>query len=156
GVSWVQYRLDGAQSAQLAPGSPGLTKLVTGEGTHMFETRAQDVAGNMSQWRVQERGIDSTQPAGTSIPPAANSRTNTRTFTLSGDDPLPGSGVATIEYTIDGVAGTPLPGNGTITVASDGTHTIWHRVIDAAGQASPGVSTTFTIDTVAPVNTSGA
>ena len=71
-------------------------------------------------------------------------------------DPLPGSGVTSIEYKVDGGAVQTLPGNGTVSVVGDGPHTIWHRVLDVAGQASAGITNSFRVDTVAPANTSPA
>jgi hypothetical protein len=152
GVDYMQYRL-GGQAIQL--GHPGDTVVVSGEGLTNIETRAVDLVGNTSAWRRQTVKIDTTVPVDTTALIPAPGWTNTRTLTFSGTDDPTGSGVATIEYEVDGTPGTVASG-GTVLLASDGNHTINHRVVDVAGQASDWVQTQVKIDTVAPANTSAA
>jgi hypothetical protein len=149
GVDTVQWRLDGALSAAQPSGAP---VTISGEGVHTLETRATDFNGNVSAWLEQTISIDSTAPTDTTTLPAA--WTNTRSFTLSGTDDT--SGVATIQYQLDGGATQAVAGGGSITLPSDGSHTIRRRVLDVAGQASSWVLKTVKVDTVAPVNTSPA
>jgi hypothetical protein len=153
GVDYVQYRIDGVLSTK-KPSSTLVT--VTGDGPHTFETRAADLAGNVSAWRLQTVRIDTVQPADTSAMPAAGAWTNTRSFVMTGSDASPGSGVATVEYQIDGGSTLTVADGGTVTLPSDGAHTIWHRVIDGAGQASPATLSSLKVDTVLPANTSAA
>jgi hypothetical protein len=149
GVDTVQWRLDGALSAAQPSGA---TVTISGEGVHTLETRATDFNGNVSAWLEKTISIDSTAPIDTTALPSG--WTNTRTFTLSGTDDT--SGVATIQYQLDGGTTQAVAGGGSVTLPSDGSHTIRRRVLDVAGQASSWVLKTVKIDTVAPVNTSAA
>jgi hypothetical protein len=159
GVDHVEWRLDGAP---IVSGASGSVVTVSGDGSHRLETRAVDLVGNTSGWRLQLVKIDTVVPVDASVLPP--DWANTRTFTLSGVDgnPTPGvvtSGVDKIEYQIDGgtVTTTSAPSGAlAITLTSDGTHTIGHRIIDLAGQASAWKTDTVKIDTIVPVNTSGA
>jgi hypothetical protein len=149
GVDYVQWRLDGV----LSSGRPsGTTVTITGDGAHELETRAVDLVGNTSAWRSQTVRIDTAIPTDTTSLPEGWAAT--RDFALSGDDAT--SGVATIEYQLDGGATQTVANRGTASFASDGSHTLRRRVIDAAGQATPWTLTTLKIDTVLPTNTSAA
>jgi hypothetical protein len=149
GVNYVQWRLDGLLTA---PSPSGSTVYISGEGDHELETRAVDFNGNTSAWRAQTISIDTVAPTDLTTLPTGWS--GTRSFTLSGSDGT--SGVAAIEYQLDGGATQTVANDGTITLPSDGSHTIRRRVLDAAGQASGWVLKTVRIDTVVPANTSAA
>ncbi len=151
GVDYVQWRLDGVLSTKRPTGT---VVTISGDGSHTLETRAADLAGNLSAWRSQTVRIDSAVPSDTSAMPAAGAWSNTRSFVLSGTDAT--SGVATIEYQLDGGGTLTTTNGGSVTLPSDGAHTINHRVLDAAGQATPWVLSSVQIDTVLPVNTSAA
>ncbi len=148
GVKEIQWRVDGLPKQVDA----GPTKLIqiTGEGVHHLETMAIDVAGNETAWRSQYFRIDQTVPTDTTDVPA--DWQHTTTFTLSATDAH--SGVAEIEYTVDG--GPLLHGtNGQVVdVGGDGTFTITTRAIDNAGHAAPPRTHTLKVDTVLPANTS--
>ena len=58
-----------------------------------------------------------------------------------------GSGMATIEYQLDG--GTWTTG-ANITVSSDGSHTVLFRAIDAAGNTTLSSASSFQLDQAAP------
>jgi len=151
GVDYLEFRQGGQSIQHKAPGS---TVVVSTEGTTNVETRAVDLNGNRSNWRLQQVKIDTTVPVDTTVLIPAPDWTDTRTVTFSGTDDPTGSGVASVEYTVDGTPGTVAAG-GTVTLASDGNHTISHRVVDVAGQASDWVQTQIKVDTVDPLNTSG-
>ena len=73
-------------------------------------------------------------------------------ITLSGTDTL--SGIAEIEYRINGGAAQHATNGQAVDVGLDGTITIAHRAIDVTGQASALKTDTLRVDTVLPVNTS--
>ena len=153
GVDYMEYRLDGVNIQRAAVGS---TLTVTGDGVHNLETRAYDLLGNVSAWRPQQIKIDTTVPVDTSVIAAAPAWSSSRDFTLSGTDASPGSGVDHIEYQLDGGTSLQVAGGGLVTLPSDGDHTINHRVVDFAGQASGWRLTAVKVDSVSPVNTSAA
>ena len=152
GVDYMEYRLGGQAIQRKAPGS---TIVISAEGLTNVETRAVDLVGNTSAWRRQAVKIDTTVPVDTTVLTATPGWLNSRTITFSGTDDPTGSGVANIEYELDGTPGTVANG-GTVTLPSDGNHTINRRVVDAAGQASDWVQTQVKVDSVNPVNTSAA
>ena len=97
--------------------------------------------------------IDGTLPADTTALPTDWS--NSRTLTLSATDAT--SGVAQIEYKINGAAAVQVASDtASITLPSDGTFTIAHRVYDVAGQLTSYKTDTVKVDTVVPALTSAA
>jgi len=71
------------------------------------------------------------------------------TFTGSPSDPAPSSGIASTQYVLDG--GAPQSGS-SVTVSTDGTHSVYFTTQDVAGNASaPSATDTVKIDTVPPV-----
>ena len=149
GLDHMEWRLDGRP---IARGASGSVVAITGDGVHSLETRALDVAGNASGWKAQTIRIDTTVPDDTTAAPAGWS--HSRTIDVTGGDAT--SGVASVEFQRDGGATQTGPSGTTAAFASDGTHTLAHRVIDQAGQASPWVTSTLRIDTVLPVDTTAA
>jgi hypothetical protein len=148
GVEVVQWRIGTA----IQSSGSSATVTITGEGPHYIETRARDVAGNYSAWRGQWVRIDSVQPVDTSSIPHGWTKTNA--FTLSGTDGT--SGMASMEYMVDGAAASSVANGTAIPALADGDHTIVHRAVVAAGQASDWITDTVKIDTVNPANTSPA
>jgi hypothetical protein len=153
GVDHMEYRIGGINIQRAAVGS---TVTITGDGSHTIETRAYDLLGNVSTWREQTVDIDTVVPVDTSALTPAPGWTNSRTVTLSGTDAPPGSGLDKIEYQVDGGPSQFVADNGTVTLPSDGDHTIRHRALDVAGQASGFTRTSLKVDSVNPVNTSAA
>jgi hypothetical protein len=151
GVDYMEYRLDGGNIQQAPEGS---TVLVTDDGVHDLETRAYDLLGNVSAWKPQTISLDKTVPVDTSDITVAPAWSTSRAFVLSGTDAT--SGVASISYQVDGGSIQTVSNGGTVTLPSDGNHTIRHRVNDVAGQASGWVLSSVRIDSVAPANTSAA
>ena len=69
---------------------PAARFTVSTDGQHEIQTRATDLAGNTSAWKIQTLKVDQTLPEVTTTVPAA--WTHTRTVTLSASDAT--SGVA--------------------------------------------------------------
>jgi hypothetical protein len=151
GVDYTEYRIGGVNIQRAAVGS---IVTITGDGPHTIETRAYDLLGNVSTWREQTVDIDTVVPVDTSAITPAPAWTNTRNIVLTGTDPPPGSGIDKIEYQVDGGASQYVVSGGSVTLPSDGDHTIRHRALDVAGQASGWTLSSLKVDTVNPVNTS--
>jgi hypothetical protein len=93
---------------------------------------------------------DTTAPAATITPPTSPTNDSTPAFGLDSNE--------TPELFICAIDAAPGPYSACSdpyepTTLSDGTHTIYVRAVDAAGnvEATPGDSATVTVDTVAPV-----
>jgi hypothetical protein len=152
GVASVEYRLDdGAWTPYTAPVA------VTAAGMHMLHYRATDVAGNVSPEGMAHFTVvksDTTAPvvsasvAGTQD--ADGHYVGKAVVTVTASDA--GSGVASVEYRVDGGAWTaytaPVP------VAVAGAHTVEFRAADVAGNTAPVGGVAFTVvaggDTAAP------
>jgi hypothetical protein len=145
GVERVEWRLDGQPVQSGATGS----FTISSDGVHELETRAFDVAGNGSAWRAQTIRIDRTVPTDTTDLPSG--WYGSRTFSLDATDAH--SGVADIEYTINGGPVQHGQPDDLVDLGADGTFEVRRRVLDVAGQASTWATDTFTVDTVDPVDT---
>lgn len=145
GVDRVEWRIDGEP---VQTGTSG-NLTISADGIHELETRAVDVAGNASAWRLQTIRIDRAVPTDTTAIPAGWH--GSRTFRLEATDAH--SGVADIEYTIDGGPVQHGQPDDLVDVGADGTFVIRRRVLDNAGQASTYMTDTLRVDTVDPVDT---
>jgi hypothetical protein len=138
GMFAMQWELDGAPAATEPVGT---VVAVTGDGTHTLRTRAVDVARNASGWATQTIKIDSVKPTDTTTVPAAVAY-GTK-ITISGSDSL--AGIDSVEWELDGVAGNG-PGGSQVGLGGTGPHTLRHRVIDRAGNASDWKTDSVTVD----------
>ncbi len=149
GVASYECRIDaGSWAACVSPH----TTASLGDGSHTFEVRAIDNAGNTDTtpdsytWTV-----DATAPTTTiSAQPSNPDNDTTPTFQFSGTD-IGGSGVASYECRIDAGAWAACVSPHTTAILAAGSHTFEVRAIDNAGNtdASPD-SYTWTLDTTAP------
>jgi len=155
GLRWVEWRVDGGPVTR---GAAPLQATVSGNGTHIFETRAIDAAGNASGWRSENVKIDKVDPTNTTTTPAPEV-SNPYTVAVTGTDAE--SGLALVKWRVDGVEQSGAPGS-IATVSGAGTHTLETKVIDTAGRESAWRTDTVTInialnnDTTAPLDTSTA
>ncbi len=152
GVASVEYQLDGGTwAAYSAP------VVVSAVGTHMLHYRATDVAGNVSPEGMAHFTVvrsDTTAPAvSASVAGPQDTDGNyvgKATVTVTASDA--GSGVALVEYKVDGGAWTAY--TAPVAVSAVGAHTVGYRARDVAGNASPEGSVSFTVvaggDTTAP------
>ncbi|RSM46980.1 copper-binding protein [Amycolatopsis balhimycina DSM 5908] len=154
GVASVEYQLDGGTWTTYA--GPVVVSTV---GAHMLHHRATDVAGNtsaegMAHFTVVARPGDTTPPAVTasitgSQDPSGN-YVDVATARITATDA--GSGVASVEYQLDGGAWTAYTAPVAVTAA--GMHMLHYRATDVAGNVSPEGMAHFTVvksDTTAPV-----
>ena len=147
GVATVQYALD---AGQLTPYT-GAGIVVSTLGTHTLNVTVTDTAGNIGTatrtWS-QISSPDHTKPTGTiTLAGTLNGSTykGLVTVTITGNDGPNGSGIGSINYTLDGAAQPAQPNQNSYTfpVASAGTHTVVATVTDMAGNVSTAVTKTW-------------
>jgi hypothetical protein len=121
---------------------------ITADGTYTLQTRAVDVAGNLSAPRSETVKVDGTAPANTTPRPAAAWLNTPYATTVAGTDA--GSGVARVEWKLDdpNAAAQTTPA---VSVPAPGSHHLYTRVVDNAGNASDWRDDSFGIDRTAPV-----
>lgn len=110
--------------------------LVLADGSPSLQLRAVDAAGNVSAVVERAFKIDRVVPSASAVVDTA-----ARKVTLSGADAEPGSGVAGLEYRVDGAeAWTPAEGAGAEVTVGAGAATVEYRAVDAAGNVSAAQS----------------
>ena len=154
GVATVESRLDGGAWTTY---SEPLT--VNESGAHTVSYRATDEAGNMSEPESVSFTVAEPQPADTTAPEtsadvagkrdAAGAYVGSATVTVSAQDA--GSGVATVEYSLDGAPYAAY--TGPVEVDQPGDHTVAYRATDNAGNTSEPRSVSFTVVEPAPEDT---
>lgn len=149
GVNTIEYAIgaDGAWQAYTGP------VMVHGAGTHTVRYRATDRAGNTAAVKSVEFTVVAAPPQDTTPPATGVTVAGTRnsdgayvgdaTVTVSADDGHGGSGVAGIEYSLDG--GPYLAYTGPVVVDRAGRHTVAYRASDNAGNTSEPLTVSFTV-----------
>jgi hypothetical protein len=115
-------------------------------GSHTFQVRQTDTAGNAGPAASYTWMIDTTPPAAPSItanPPALTSSTSA-SFSFTGE------AGASFSCQLDGGAFTGCPSPKTYSGLAPGSHTFQVRQTDTAGNTGPTAAFTWTIDTTAP------
>jgi hypothetical protein len=152
GVAGYECKLDsGAFAACASPKSyTGLA-----DGTHTFQVRAVDAAGNSDatpatyMWTVDATAPDTTITAHPNNPSASANAG----FSFTGDDGS-GTGVASFQCRLDAGAFNACASPLTLTGLSDGAHTFQVRAVDNVGNADSTPATfTWAVDTTAPETT---
>ncbi|MFJ3821922.1 OmpL47-type beta-barrel domain-containing protein [Streptomyces nodosus] len=151
GVATIEYSLD---DAAFTPYSEPVE--VTGAGRHSLAYRATDKAGNTSPVKTLEFTVATTAPEDTTPPETSATVSGTKddsgnfvgtaTVTVTASDTE--SGVAGIEYALDGAAYAPYPAP--VEVSDTGPHTLAYRATDKAGNTSPVKSVEFTVVAAPP------
>jgi cytochrome c len=144
-VARTEYQLDGATTwtAYAAP-IP-----VTGDGTHEVRFRSVDEAGNVEATKSVPVKIDTTAPMTTATfaPPSDGGwHAGAVPVTLTSTDA--GSGVSTVEWSLDGGPWTPY--TQPVDVTGDGEHELLYRATDKAGNAETLKSAVLRIDGNSP------
>ncbi|PXY27348.1 OmpL47-type beta-barrel domain-containing protein [Prauserella muralis] len=146
GVDTIEYEIDDT-------GFQPYTGPVTVDriGDHTVQYRATDLAGNTSEtgstpFRVVEPTPDDTTPPEVTAQVSGDQNDEggyigSATVTLNATDA--GSGVAGIEYNLDGAGYQPY--TAAVQVSEVGEHTVTYRATDNSGNTSPEGSTTFTV-----------
>ena len=121
------------------------------EGSHTFEVRATDAAGNTDPTPATRTwNVDTVAPA-TSIDTAPADPTNDTdpSFAFSSNEPS-----STFECSLDGAPFAPCTSPETYSVLAEGAHTFDVRATDPAGNVDPTAAThAWTLDTTAPDTT---
>ncbi|MEO3770507.1 plastocyanin/azurin family copper-binding protein [Micromonospora sp. B9E7] len=146
GVDTVEYQVD---DTSFTPYTEPVR--VTAIGDHSVQFRATDQAGNTSavgsvSFRIVEPGEEDTTPPVVAATLAGDrdgdgNYVGTATATLTATDA--GSGVATIEYSLDGAAFTAYTTPVVVTAA--GMHMLHYRATDVAGNTSAEQMSHFTV-----------
>lgn len=151
GLAGAQCRLDhGAWGACDSASAHGLTSLTNG--SHVFEARGVDTAGNASVAISRSFQVDVSLPTCsiTSGPVVWSDSANVDFGFACADN----ESVAGVECEVDGAWGACSGGaNHSLAGLADGSHAFAVRAIDPAGNVGAPVSRTFTVDTVPPVLT---
>jgi hypothetical protein len=115
-------------------------------GSHTFQVRQTDVAGNLGLAASYTWMIDTTPPAAPAITanPPALSNSRAPSFSFTGE---PG---ATFQCQLDGGGFSACTTPKAYASVADGSHTFQVRQIDTAGNTGPNASYTWTIDATAP------
>jgi hypothetical protein len=148
GVSGFECRLDSEPFGEC--NSPNVLSGLA-DGSHTFEVRAFDGAGNRDATPAAYTWtVDTSAPTVTiqSEPPSV-SASREATFTFGGEDG-DGSGVARFECSIDGAAFSTCSSPKTYTGLADGSHNFEVKSIDGVGNTSDPASYDWTVDATAP------
>jgi hypothetical protein len=119
------------------------------DGPHTIEVYGVDAVGNVGASISTSFTVDTTGPTLTitSAPPATITG-HTATVAFTSDDPA-----STTWCSVDGATATTCVSPGVFGGLADGAHTIALHGVDGLGNTGPTVSTSFTVDTTAPVVT---
>jgi plastocyanin len=158
GVATVEYELD---DLGFQPYTAPFT--VTAVGDHAVQYRATDVAGNVSEVGSVAFTVVAAGPSDTTPPVVTSQVSGDRnpageylgaaTVTITATDP--GSGVARVEYNVDGGAFAAY--TAPVVVSTAGAHMVHFRATDVAGNTSAEQMASFTVvarpepDTAPPV-----
>ncbi|TYC03947.1 DUF1349 domain-containing protein [Micromonospora sp. WP24] len=145
GLAGTEYQLDGAQSWTTYTGPVP----VSGDGEHELRFRSTDKAGNVEATKTAAVKIDATAPVTSATFAPANDEgwhDGTIPVVLTSTDA--GSGVKTVEWSLDGGAWTPY--SEPVEVTGDGEHELLFRSTDSAGNAETLKSAVLRIDGTKP------
>ncbi|MGC4767724.1 ThuA domain-containing protein [Micromonospora sp. DT44] len=145
GLASTEYQLDGA-TAWTAYSAP---VAISGDGEHELRFRSTDKAGNVESTKTVTVKIDATAPVTTATFAPANDagwHNGTIPVVLASTDA--GSGVKTVEWSLDGGAWTPY--TTPVEVTGDGQHELLYRSTDKAGNVETLKSAILKIDGTKP------
>jgi hypothetical protein len=115
-------------------------------GSHTFQVRQTDLAGNTGPNVSYAWSIDLTAPTAPTITASPPALSNTRAPSFS----YTGEAGATFQCQLDGAGFGSCPSPKSYTNVADGSHTFQVHQTDAAGNVGPNASYTWTIDATAP------
>ena len=147
GLARMDWQIDGGP---VQSGTSGTVVTMSGDGTHTLATRAVDLVDDMSSWRVQQIRIDTSAPTNTTNAGSTGWSGTVRTVQVNATEPLDASGVARVEWELDGVPGSSTTVPAAVPVVGDGQHVLRTRAVDAVGNTSSWQTDNIWIDTVTP------
>ena len=123
-----------------------------GDGAHTLTATAVDTSG-LSAGDTRTVTVDNTPPAVTVTSPAGGSVSGTVAMTATSSDP--GSGVASVQFLVDGNAvatdtSAPYSATWNTTTATNGPHTITARATDGAGNTATSTSVSVAVNNGTP------
>ncbi|WP_433127336.1 ThuA domain-containing protein [Micromonospora sp. CA-240977] len=145
GLAGTEYQLDGATTwtAYTAP------VVVSGDGEHELRFRSTDKAGNVEETKTVSAKIDATAPVtSATFAPANDAGWHNGTIPVVLTSTDAGSGVKTVEWSLDGGEWTPY--TTPIAVTGDGQHELLYRSTDKAGNVETLKSAILKIDGTKP------
>jgi len=121
---------------------------IVDSGTYTIRVRATDPLGNVGAFTTTTFTIDRVAPASPTITasPANPSPSTAPSFSFTG-----GEATGTYQCQLDAGAWTTCTSPRVYSGVADGSHTFRVRSVDAATNASPAVTHTWTVDATAPV-----
>jgi len=127
----------------------------SGDGPHTLTATAYDTAGLTSS-DTRTVAVDNTPPTATVTAPSGGTVTGTVSITADSSDPAPGTGVASVQFLVDGnVVGTdtsaPYSTSWNTATTTNGSHAITVRATDGAGNTVVSAPVQVTVDNVTPV-----
>jgi hypothetical protein len=145
-----ECRLDGLP---FGPCSSPASYLAVPDGTHLFEVRAEDLAGNVDATAAAYAWTVDTDPPATIITSAPFDPSNvaTATFGFTASEP-----VTLFECSLDGAAFAPCTSPRGYTDLADGPHTFDVRARDTAGNTGAASRHAWSIGTQTPLTLIGA
>jgi subtilisin family serine protease len=154
GVTHVDF-YDGAALVGTDSSAPYSVPWTTSvDGPHTLTATAYDAAG-LSASDTRTVTVDNTAPTATVTSPSGGTITGTITVTADSSDPTPGSGVASVQFLVDGnVVGTdtsaPYSTTWNSATTSNGLHTIAARAADGSGNSATSPPVQVTVDNATP------
>jgi len=149
GVAGVQFKLDGANLGAedtTSPYSISWNTATTSSGSHTLTAVARDAAGNTTTATAVTVTVDNTAPTVSITAPTAGSTVkNTVSITAAATDNTGGTGVAKVEFYINGTLKTtatssPYTYSWDTTAAANGSYTLSAKAYDAASPANVATS----------------
>jgi hypothetical protein len=140
GITRYEWQVDGS------PVETTATATVTGEGTFTLSHRVGS-ATEWSAWRHEPIRIDKFLPSFSLGCPTGWQAVAAACTATANDS---GSGVARIEYVVDGALGSVAAASAQLSAPDDGAHPVFARAVDVAGRASQWVSGTLRQDRADP------
>ena len=150
GVAEVTWRVNGGAPTTTTSFPAGFS--ISTEGVNTVETRVRDAAGHQTGWKSHTVRIDTTAPTNqTQVSSGEWTTADYQVLVVAADSG--GSGLAEVQWRIDGGPWANGPSGSQANVTGTGDHTLETRAIDVAGNASVPRLDNVRIDRTAPTNT---
>ena len=153
GLAFAKYRWDNSVVADGTLFTSGSSVTIVSEGAHTLTIQSTDTAGNTSTLWQGTYKQDTVAPIASASQSLAAWRTASVVPVLSGTDASPGSGLSTLRYRWDNTvvdSGTLASSGDSVTIPGDGSHTLYVKATDAAGNGTVW-SGSYNLDRQAPI-----
>ena len=126
-----------------------------GDGPHTLTVTAFDTAG-LSGTDTRTVAVDNTPPTATVTSPAGGTVSGTVSITADSADPAPGSGVASVQFLVDGTViatdtTAPYSTSWNSATTANGSHAIAVRATDTAGNTVTSGAVQINVNNITPV-----